>query len=324
MVTGLASGYGYWVPMNASGPLCIRRYSSNTLKVGGILILALCFFGCIGAETKKTGKTSSDGGSAAGLARLQFSESQQDMALFELVYSNAGSKEISDIRYAQGRFLLNDQGVFRFEQSKKEPQRNLIVYFNPEREIIVIFPKLKIAYKASPEILSEGEGERLLAAYDGLRMVLCLSNVWNNPEANSIEVASFSDNINLQQQGRPYRWIVEMDVGASTSPISTMRARQGFKQMCSIERKANSIQQYSRSNKDAFMRGAPGQLKTGNEWSLIFPGHSRQSDFVFTPYPVKKTEVEDVRSLFMPPEIDPSFQVQELSLDLILDWMGLR
>lgn len=287
--------------------------------------LLLCFLiGCSSAGSRKGGKDSSEGGSAAGLTRLQFAESQQTLNLYEFVYSNAGSKEISDVRYAQGRLLVNDRGVFRFEQTKKEPQRNLIIYFHPDREIVVIFPKLRTVFKATPEIFSGYEGERLLAAYDGLRMVLCLSEVWNHPEKNSIEITSLGDSLTLQQEGRSFRWIVDMDSKASGNPIVSMRARQGFKNLCSINRKTNSIQQFSRSNKDAFLQGGAGQVSTANEWSLTVPGHVRQSDFSFTPYPIRKTESENLNAMFEPPEIDPSYQVQQLTLDLIQDWMGLR
>ncbi len=310
--------------MSVIDPTPNRFYPLSILRIWGMCVLVWALLGCSRAETKKSSGELTHGGSAAGLERLKFAESHQDSALFELVYSNAGSKEISDVRYAQGRLLMNDQGVFRFEQAKKEPQRNLIVYFNPDQEICVVFPKLKIAYHASPEILTGPEGEKLVAAYDGIRMVLCLSNVWNNPEPNSIEIGTLGDTLSLQQQGRPFHWNVDMDPGASVSPITCMRARRGFRQLCTLERKTSTIHQYSRSNKDAFMKGSGGQLLSGNKWSLSLQGHSRQSDFEFTPYPIKKTESDAVSTLFESPPLDPSFQVQQLTLDLIQDWMGFR
>ena len=318
------SGYRYWVTMSGPGIPSAIKPLSNSQKILGLGLLLFIVLGCSSAGSRKSGKDLSDGGSAAGLSRLQFAESQQNSALYELVYSNAGSKEISDVRYAQGRLLMNEKGVFRFEQAKKEPQRNLIIYFHPDREIVVIFPKLKTAVKATPDIISGDEGDRLLAAYDGLRMVLCMSNVWNNPEKNSLEITSMGDSLSLQEEGRSFRWIVDMDSGVSGNPITSMRARKGFRNLCSIERKSNSIQQYSRANKDAFMQGGAGQLSKTNEWSLVIPGHVRQSDFSFTPYPIRKSEPENIDAMFEPPEIDPSIQVQQLTLDLIRDWMGLR
>ncbi len=329
MVTALASGYRIWVPMNVISLSFNPVHFRSLAQAGGVCLLVMALLGCLGADTKKdrsgfTKERSAKGGSAAGLAKLQFSENQQESALYELVYSNAGTKEIADVCYAQGQFLMNDKGVFRFEQRKKEPQRAFIVYFNPEHEILIVFPKLNIVYKASPEVLSGAQGERLVAAYDGLRMALCLSNVWNNPEANSLESGDGGDSLFLQQPGRPFRWNVDMDAVAAGSPITRLRARKGWREVCTLQHNANSIQQFSRANKDAYMHGGSGQLGSGNQWSLSFPGNTRQSEFIFNPYPMKKDDAGTVRELFSPPTIDTSFQVQELTLDLILDWMGIR
>lgn len=326
MVRKQPSRYVSWVQMMSVKFMTNRKKPFLMAWVMAVCILTpvLVALGC--AEIgKKAGSDNPKGGSAAGLAKLQFAEVQQDVVLYELVFSNAGSQEISDIRYAQGQFLMNDKGAFCFEQGKRDPQQCFSIYFRPDREILVLFPKLKIAYRGSPAILSGREGDKLVAAYDGLRMVLCLSDVWSKPEENSIEVSSSGDNLTLQQPDRPFRWNVEMETGASLSPITEMRARSGFSQLCQIQRRAGKMQEVKGNKKDAFMRNNMSKLDSANEWSVILSGHTRQSDLVFTPYPVKNREEKDkLHGLLEPPKLDPSFQVQELTLDLIQDWMGLR
>ena len=313
--TRLHSGFRLGLEMGSGS----KRILCPILSV--ILLFLVVLYGCASSQSKKSSKGSKSDVQPL-ISRLALAEQQQQYGLYELIYSNAGSAEIKDVRIAQGQFLMNDRGVFRFEQRKKDPNKAMWVYFNPDEVILVVFPKLKIAYKGSPAILSGPEGDKIVAAYDGLRLVMGLSEVWNHPEQHKVE-PSTGMGVSVQQEGRPFRWSVRMETGSSGNPIVSMSARKGFRELCTIERKVNSIQHFNRDNKNAFVAGAAGQLQDSLRWNVTLSGSRRITDLVFTPYPVNKTEVEKTLNLLKAPSLEEGFQVQELNLDIIRDWLSL-
>lgn len=314
----------------------LRRFTGVTVKIKNIInrplfraglalfamvLILAAFNGCASSQSKKNSRGAKSDVEPL-ISRMALAEQQQRYGLYELIYSNAGSKEITDVRIAQGQLLMNDQGVFRFEQRKKDPNKSVWVYFNPNEIILVVFPKLKMAYRGSPAILSGPEGDKLVAAYDGLRMVLGQSEVWNHPERHKVEPAS-GMGVSVQQEGRPYRWSIRMEGASSGNPIESMSARKGFRELCTIERKVNSIEHFSRENKNAFSAGTAGQLQNALRWSVALSGDSRITDLVFTPYPINKSDAEKTQSLFKTPDLESDLQVQELSLDIIRDWLNM-
>jgi hypothetical protein len=287
-----------------------------------LLLLFLFFSGCGKSSTKGTSSDPSQSGEAS-LSRLRVLEQQQSFGLYELIYSNAGSEKITDVMVAQGQLMMNDQGILRFEQRKKDPQKTVQVYFDPNRIIQVAFPKLKLAYRADPMILAGKYGERVVAIYDGLRILLGLSEIWNHPEKHSIKTGS-GGTLLVTQEGRPYRWTIETSGAYSGIPVDSLKAKSGFSEVCFIQRNTASYQQYTEGNKKAFLQGAAGQIQKTFNWNISFPRAYRTTDLVFTPYPLTGMDTKKANEMLVTPELAPEIQTQELSLDMILDWLSLR
>jgi hypothetical protein len=293
-------------------------FALGVCVVAGTLIL-----GCSTTDKKKKGRKADSGSKSEAsmddqLARLRTLEQQQQYGLFELIYSNSDPRDTSDIRLAQGRLLMNDQGVFKFEQRKKDPQRSLWVYFNPRTEIIVAFPKLQTVYRASSQILSGPDASSVLAAYDGVRLLLGLSDVWNHPEQHTIKASSLGSKITLEEAGRPYHWSLEF--GGST--LQEMSAQSGFRRLARYTKQTGAYKEVSDVNRKSAAAGTGGQSVATTRWALSIEKSRRSSELIFYPSPINHADESRIQSSLEEPKLDSSFKVKELTLPMIRDWLS--
>lgn len=294
--------------------------SPRLLHLGIAALLAvLPALGCSSLK-KEGGSASSGAGGSAILSRLSADEQRKDIGYYTLLYTNYEPGNTTNIQVAQGGILMNDAGVLKFEQQKREPLRNVWAYFHPEREVIVAFPKLKTAYRASPAIFNAPEAERIVALYDGLRLVLGLSNAWTNPDQNRTSVSRGGTKAELTESGRTFRWDMDIDPDNPNHPFSALTAKKGLKNLIHLERKVRSVPSFK-------VKGSvptPEIPTTAVQWSLTFPGSKRTADFAFDPVVGAESQRDRLQVALEPPALDSTFKVTDLTVPMVLDWLNLQ
>lgn len=293
-----------------------------------LFTLLLACLVSLSAEAAKKGasqKAASKGKPDDAIETLRAAEQRLSLGYYSVIYSNWDPINTSDLELAQGQLLMNDNGAFIFEQIKKDPKRSYSVYFNPDKEFTISFPKLNTAYRASPQILAEPEAEPILAAYDGVRMLLGMSDVWSHPEKNTIKKALFGGKITLEDATRPYKWSFEFDSRQMGTPIQLMTCQHGFKHLVRIEKKTHSITVHSHTSEGtgkAFV--GVGQQQPAHQWSITLGKSERAGELVFTQAEISEELAEKFRTALQGPKLDKTVKKQELTVALLRDWLRVR
>lgn len=284
--------------------------------------LALFLSGCNKLALTKAGDPiAPESDSEFMLVQMQAVEQRQSQGLYDLIYSNKMGTQASDFRLAQGRFLMNDRGVFKYEQPKKDADRSFWIHYDPAADLVVGFPKLKTAYKAPTSILEDEDLIPVLAAYDAVRLILGLSETWSDPSKGTTRNKS-GGSLGLEEAGRPYQWTLDFGVATGGgSPIASMVCQKGLSRVLSVARSTTTIPVASGTSGGKPM---PDRPLVANQWEFVFGGSPGTTDLVLNAYPSNTVEPEKLAESFKAPELDATIQIKELTPALIRNWLNLR
>ena len=292
------------------------------LTIGVSLIL----LGCEGTF-KRTSDSGSDSKNEIAIATLAANESRNQVALYILNYTNMpGEGKFTGIGLASGRVLSSSDGRFKFEQNSSAPSKNFYVYFDPNDKLWVVLPQLKRAFYAPAAILQSPEAVSMLAAYDGLRILMGQGSVWSDPSRTQFNPRRMGG-ATVEQTGSPLKWNILFESGDLQFPIKEMEANAGMKSVLTIDRQAGSFESldYSGGNPG----GIPGQNVRGtqinvNTWRFRFPGSASITEIQLNPLSGNDAKQLLERGALDAPKIPEDFQSEELSVGVLLNWLNIR
>lgn len=292
-----------------------------TLLLFGALILG----GCSGSiKNVVSGEPKADVDRI--LNRLAGFEEENEYGLYEFISNSRSDAKQSLMKICHGVLLMDDRGVSKFESLRKSNTEPFWVYFNPSDRILVVFPERKTAYQAPASILQDPQTQRVLAAYDGLRLVLGLSDVWSNPGQSQVERKGFGRTVEFQSPGRPFHWEVDFDESSSTAPFAKLNAKDGLKNLTTISRKTTSMALYDQEATQSYGAGndTGGVQIDANLWQIEMAGGGSETQVQFTPYPKSSIDREKLGRQLAAVQPDKSYQVQDLTVDHLKRWLDLR
>ena len=300
------------------------RYGPPRL-VWGLILVGAGFAGCVG-PAKNVTRFGKDYDVARKVQDLAALEQENDYGLFEFIYSTKPEKDSMLIQASRGLLLVNDEGAFKYEQQRRQANEAFWVHYEPNGSLVVAFPLLKRMYRAPASILEDPELTPVLAGYDGLRLLLGLSDVWSNPAGNALETSERTGSVTFQQPGRPYQWKVLLTEGLSFYPFSEMRAHSGARTQTKIFRRDVSYKEYDEDATRRVMGGkeAGGQPVTSNVWEITLAQGLRVGQIQYTPYPKGSMDPDKAREQIKFPTLESELEEKELTVAQIKRWLNLR
>jgi hypothetical protein len=288
------------------------------------VLLGFVALGCLESVKKaKPGNAKVDSDSV--IRNLALTEQETEYGFYEFIGSSDPTGSSQNSRVCRGKLLLHESGAFKFEQDVGDPSRSFWAHAEPEGEIVVAFPLLQTVYKASwATLFQDPEAYQVLAAFDGLRILLGLNDVWSNLSANNVKTQA--DGASFQQNQRPYKWKVEFSGDTTAAPFTRLKALQGWKNLVLIERKTGSIKQYDRDSTDAFLKGRTdrGQSIAVVVWETSMEGSALPFQVQFTAYPKTAMSPEAATQNLKAPDVGSEMQIKELTLPRLKQWLNLR
>jgi hypothetical protein len=260
------------------------------------------------------------------LNKLAGIEQDTQYGLYEFI-SNSRPKDPNAIMgIFHGVLLMDDRGVSKFESLRKSNTEPFWVYYNPTDRFLVVFPERKTAYQAPASFFQDPETHSALAAYDGIRLVLGLSDIWSNPERNNLERKSFGDRVEFQAPDRPYRWEVDLDSSSSTAPFASLQAKSGRRTLANISRKTTSMAIYDEAATQKYGGGVDtgGVHIDANLWQIEMAEAGRENQLQFTPYPKSSIDEAKLGQQLASVELEKDYKVEDLTVDRLKRWLDLR
>ena len=281
--------------------------------------------GCEGTLEKVRGSGDTSDAELA-IASLASRESRSEAGLFILNYTNFPQEgSLNGVTLASGRLLSARDGRFKFEQSSSEPSKSYLIHYDPKGSLLVVFPGLKRAFRAPGEILLAPEMQRVLACYDGLRILLGQGNIWSDPSRSQFRVRGSRGAI-VEQIGRPFRWHILFEDGDLLFPIKEMEAKSGSKRVVKIGRALLSYESLDYSNGGG---GFPGKNVRGSQikidtWKFTFPKSPSSTEIQINP--LNDTQAEELvkQGGLNAPEIPSDFQTEDIIPTVLMNWLNIH
>ncbi|MCA9426775.1 MAG: hypothetical protein KC994_16965 [Candidatus Omnitrophica bacterium] len=296
----------------------------NWVSPGLIVGLLVLFSGCDSAMQKVRGVGSSKDPELE-VAALAGNENRNQVGLYLLNYTNIpGSEKFTGIQIASGRLLSSNDGRFLFTQTSSEPGKNYSIYFNPEGDLLVVFPNLKQVYRAPAGVIQSPDAIQLLAGYDGMRLLMSQGNVWSDPSRSQFTVGR--SGATVEQPGRPYKWDVEFESGDFLFPIKEMEARSGFREIVKVARATLSYESLDYSSGG---EGYPGNDVRGsqinvNTWTFKFAGTSSTTEIQINPLGEQEARAYVEKGRLDPPNLPDDYKMREITLVDLMNWLNIR
>ena len=289
------------------------------------VLLGFVGLGCL-ESVKKVGAGHAKVDSDYVIRNLALAEQETEYGFYEFISSSDPSGSPQNSRVCRGKLLIHESGTFKFEQDVGDPSRAFWVHADPEGEILVAFPLLQTIYKASwSALFQDTEVYQVLAAFDGLRVLLNLSDVWSNLAANNVKTHGGGE-ASFQQSQRPYKWKVEFTEDTTGVPFGRLKAVSGWKTVAQIERRISALKQYDKDATDALLKDRVdlGQSVAVVVWETSMEGSVIPFRVQFTAYPKTAMSPEMAAENLKVPDVGSEMQIKELTVPRLKQWLNLR
>jgi len=292
--------------------------TARTRPASFLVAAALC--GCSGIGPLKR----SDIDLENQVRRLAVLEQENREKAFAVIFSSRAGGNETGLQVVQGTLYLNDRGAFAYQQSSSAPRQTFTAYFDPAKELVVVFPKENRAYRGPASILMDPECESALAGYDAVRILLGMGNVWGDAERNRVRTSSLGSTVSFSQPNRTYDWeakFVRESVGVA---MIFLTAKSGFKRVARFERESQAIRQYGESETRTLFEGkaVEGRVLAANLWDVALAGCPRKIQLNLTPYPTEGLNAERFEQALTPPDLSGFKRIDQLSPTILKYWLG--
>ncbi len=286
----------------------------------------MLMLGCEGS-LQKMREPGSSSDTELGIANLASQELQNTSVLYGINYTNLPEGEqFMGIRLASGRVLAHRDGRFKFEQTSSEPTKAFLIHFDPNGNLLIVFPRLKKAFRAPADILTSPQVLPVLAAYDGLRILMGLGEIWSDPNRSQFRTRGRGGMV-VEQTDRPFTWNVKIDTDGFLFPIEELEAKSRSRTVLSIAQDDLSYERldYSSGN----VGGIPGQDVRGAEvriktWVFKFSKSPGTTEIQMDPLGGVDPDKRVAEGGLNAPDIPSNFEIGEISPVVLLNWLNIR